>query len=284
MAGTLFTSRRGRPWRWSGLVGLLALAALYALVARRGFPRGGSAAGIAFGTLALLLVGVLLYYGVRKRRYRSTAGTLEGWLQAHLYLGLVCLAAALLHSGFRFRDGLATAALVVLALVVVTGVAGAVLYRTVPRRLTEVAGELTPAEISDRLNQLAASMARLSAGRSPAFGRLGRALAARSAPRRWAGWRILLAGGGRATAGEATEGAAWEALLARVEPAEQEDLRRLLVLSRQHGELLARLVRQQRYRNLLDAWLWLHLPLSLALAVLLAAHLVAVFYYWAWGT
>jgi len=67
--------------------------------------------------------------------------------------------------------------------------------------------------------------------------------------------------------------------LTRVPPAEQEDLRQLLVLSRQRSELLERLVAQQRYRNLLGAWLYLHVPLSIALLALVAAHLAAVFYY-----
>jgi hypothetical protein len=69
------------------------------------------------------------------------------------------------------------------------------------------------------------------------------------------------------------------AQLARVPAAEQEELRQLLVLGRQHRELAGRLVAQQRLRNLLDAWLYLHLPLSAVLLVLIAAHLVAVFYF-----
>ena len=51
------------------------------------------------------------------------------------------------------------------------------------------------------------------------------------------------------------------------------------MLSRQHKELHLRLIYQQRYRNLLDAWLWLHLPLSLALLVLTLAHGAAALYY-----
>ena len=67
--------------------------------------------------------------------------------------------------------------------------------------------------------------------------------------------------------------------LTRVPAEEQEELRQLLVLSRQRSELLQRLIAQQRYRNLLGAWLYIHVPLSIALLVLVAAHLVAVFYY-----
>jgi hypothetical protein len=275
----LLTTRESRRWRRIGLAIFALLTALYWLAARRGFVHGGSPAGLAFGILALALILLLLLYGVRKRRYRSTLGRMEGWLQSHVYLGFVCLAVAFYHSGFRFHDRVAVAALVALAAVVVTGFVGAVLYTLVPRRLSEVEGDLEPAEIGQRLNQLAASMARLAAGKSAAFQRLGGALLDRADPGRLAGWRILFAGGRRRAAASATSGPAWEALLARVEAGEQDDLRRLLVLSRQHGELLQRLVRQSRYRNLLDAWLWLHLPLSLALLVLVVAHAVAALYF-----
>jgi len=105
----------------------------------------------------------------------------------------------------------------------------------------------------------------------------------------------MLGGAGRAGAGAAARGmpaggaggasgqpAPWAAELGRVPAGEQEELRQLLVLSRQRRELLLRLVAQQRYRNLLGAWLYVHLPLSIALLVLVAAHLVAVSYYYAW--
>jgi hypothetical protein len=60
---------------------------------------------------------------------------------------------------------------------------------------------------------------------------------------------------------------------------EQDELRQLLVLSRQRGELLERLVAQQHFRNLLAAWLYIHVPLSIALVVLVGAHVAAVFYF-----
>jgi len=57
-------------------------------------------------------------------------------------------------------------------------------------------------------------------------------------------------------------------------------LQQLLVLSRQRRELVLALVQQQRYRNLLAAWLLVHVPLSFALLVVLAAHLWGALRYW----
>lgn len=275
----LLTTRESRRWRRWSLVALVVLGGLYVWQARRGFVHGGSPFGLTLGFVAFALLLLLMLYGVRKRRYRSTAGRMEVWLQSHVYLGLLCLAVALLHSGFRFADRVAVAALVAMAAVVLTGLLGAVLYTAVPRLLTEVESDLGVAEIGERLNQLAASMARLAAGKSALFGRIQRSVLAESLPGRLAGWKLVLRRARpRAAAGDGTP-PAWEALLDRVDAGEREDLRRLLVLSRQHKELHQKLRYQQRYRNLLDVWLWLHLPLSLVLLVLVVVHAAAALYY-----
>jgi predicted ferric reductase len=272
-------------WRRRGLLAFVLAIAAYAFFTGRGFAHGGSRAGLVFGTLALAAVLALLYFGVRKRSYRSSWGTLESWLQAHVYLGLLAPVLVLLHTGFRFQDRVAVAAFVVMLVVVASGVVGALLYDTVPRRLSAVESDLSPAEMAAQLNQLARAMARLAAARSPAFQQVCSGLLAEARPRRLAGWRLLAGAGGLGALqaggrrGTAEAGAPWAAQLPRVPAAEQEELRQLLVLARQHRELAGRLVAQQRFRNVLDAWLYLHVPLSIALLVLIAAHLVAVFYF-----
>ena len=74
--------------------------------------------GITLGIASLFLIVLLILFGWRKRAYKSNFGTLDGWLQAHLYFGIVALPLVLLHGAFLFRDTLATAAFVVLALLV----------------------------------------------------------------------------------------------------------------------------------------------------------------------
>jgi hypothetical protein len=284
----------GARWRRRGLVAGVALTASYVAYGARGFPHGGTPIGIAYGVAGTLAILALLYFGVRKRSYRSTWGTLESWLQAHIYLGLLTAVVILFHTGFRFRDQVAVAAFATLLAVVASGLLGTFFYASVPRRLSAVESELTPAELAAQLGQLAEAMVRLAASRSQAFRLVCQGLLAESAPRRLAGWRVMLgrpgavrlaagpAGGGStsgAAGGGAGQAAPWAAHLPRVPAGEQEELRQLLVLSRQRRELLERLIVQQRYRNLMSAWLYLHVPLSIALVVLVAAHVLAVFYY-----
>lgn len=267
------TNRKSVAWRWIAGALLVGLVVSYLWYDRSAGPaRGGSAWGIGYGVAATALVLILAAFGWRKRAYRSKLGTLEGWLQSHVYLGVLALVVALFHSGFRFEDRVATAALATMAAVVLSGLVGAAFYTVYPRLLTEVQSNLPTAEISERLNRLTASMARLVAGRSRAFEGVYRQVAASSAPRGLAGWRLLF---GRMP-GEA-EG--WSRLLGRVPPEEQEALRQLLMLARQHRELHLRLAYQERYKNLLDVWLWVHVPLTVLLLVLIVAHVIAAFYF-----
>lgn len=274
------SSRGGARWRNVGLIALIAAVAAYVRAARDGFPHGGSAAGIVFGALGLAAIFALLFFGVRKRDYKSRLGRLETWLHIHIYLGLLSFVLILLHSGFRFHDKVAISAFVVLILVVATGVWGAMLYQRVPRLLSEVQTNLPAEEISDQLNQLARSMARLAGERSTAFREVYRVLLAEAKPGVFAGWRSLFGKSSLFERSGTEKDGKWQSLFARVGPEEQGDLRRLLILSRQQRALYRRFVIQQRYRNLLQVWLYLHVPLSIALIVVVAAHLVAVFYFW----
>jgi hypothetical protein len=275
-------------WRRRWLVAGAALTGSFVVLVRHGgFQHGGSPAGIAYGSLGLLAILVLLYFGVRKRSYRSTWGTLDGWLQSHIYLGILSAFVILFHTGFRFQDRVAVAAFATLLVVVGSGYVGASLYTSVPRRLSEVESDLTPADLAAQIKQLADAMTRVAGSRSQPFQQVCKGLLAESLPIPLAGWWMLFSRPGAglkrpAAAGAGGRGggaAPWAVYLTQVPAGEQEELRQLLVLSRQRSELLERLVAQQRYRNVLGAWLYLHVPLSVALLVLVAAHLVAVFYY-----
>ena len=240
------------------------------------FTHGGSPMGLLYGLISLALIVLLMFYGIRKRAYRSRLGKLENWLQSHIYLGVLTFFVILAHTGFRFEDRVATILFVVVTLVIASGILGAVLYKTVPRALTEVESNLTNDEISDQLNQLGKAMARLSSQKSDSFQQIYSRLMSEVKPGIMAGWRLLFRGG-RLGLGEQPKDLS--AKLALVPLEERDDLRQLLVLSRQQKELHIRLLAQQRYRNILDFWLYLHLPLSIALIALIAAHLWGAFYY-----
>lgn len=269
--------RSGILWRRIFVLLLIATGASYFWYQQREFPHGGSTMGLAYGIIGFFLCFLLAFFGVRKRWYKSTLGTLEQWMQSHIYLGILALIILILHTGLRFNDAIAVTTLVLVAIVVGSGILGAILYVTVPRLLTEVESNLTVEEISEQLNQLAKNMARMASGRSAPFQRIHDELMRESSPRGLAGWRLLLSRLGRRK--KQFEAGEWTRLLALVPKEEQEELRQLLVVSRQRKELLLRLVYQQRYKNVLEFWLYIHVPFTVALLAFAILHVIAVFYY-----
>ena len=267
----------GIVWRRIFIVLLAAAGVYYFRYAQREYPHGGSPTGLAFGIAGFLLILLLAFFGVRKRWYRSRFGTLEQWLQSHIYLGIFTLIILVFHTGGRFNDRIAVITFVLVVIVVGSGVVGAILYVTVPRMLTEVESNLTVEEIAEQLNQLARNMARIASGRSAPFQRIHDELIRESKPSIFAGWRLLLSRLGRKR--KQQDSADWARLLALVPKEEQEELRQMLVVSRQRKELLLRLIFQQRYKNVLEFWLYIHIPFTIALLVFAVLHVMAVFYY-----
>jgi hypothetical protein len=264
----------GIVWRRIFVVLLLITGGAYFWYARGGFQHGGTPVGLVYGTIGFVLCYVLAYFGIRKRSYRSRFGTLEQWLQSHIYLGVLALVILLLHTGGRFNDKVAVATLILVGIVVGSGILGAILYVTVPRLLTEVESELTIDDISEQINQLAKQMARIASGRSEPFQRIYRQLIDEGKPGWLAGWRLLLS---RMKSKKSSSD--WTPLLRLVPKEEEAELRQMLVVSRQRKELLLRLLFQSRYKNVLESWLYVHVPFTVALLVMAIVHVVAVFYY-----
>lgn len=268
-------------WRRRAFVLLLLIVGSYVWYRLdEPFPHGGSFAGLTYGIVATILIGWLILYAVRKRAHKSRLGTLEGWAQAHVYIGLLVPVLVLLHSGFRFQDRLAVSTMVVLMLVIVTGFAGTVLYTVVPRMLTEVGSDPPPSEIGDQLRQLERSMRRLCRDRSEEFTKVHDHLVAEAKPQMFAAWRLI---GGDPLRGvrrrRERRQPQLRALLASVPEQDQDILKRLMVQVRQHQELHRQLMSQQRYRNLLKSWLYLHVPLTAGLVVLLVCHIIAASFF-----
>ena len=265
----------GILWRRIFVVLLAVSAGAYFYYARGGFQHGGTPVGLAYGVIGFALCFLLAYFGIRKRSYRSRFGTLEQWLQSHIYLGVLALIILILHTGGRFNDKVAVTTLIVVGIVVFSGILGAILYVTVPRLLTEVESELTVDEIAEQMNQLGKQMARIASGRSEPFQRIYKQLIEEGTPGWLAGWRLILS----RMKTKGTIGSDWAPLLRLVPKEEEGELRQMLVVSRQRKELLLRLLFQQRYKNVLESWLYVHVPFTVALLVLAIVHVVAVFYF-----
>jgi hypothetical protein len=266
-------------FRWFKIAGALSAlaAAVYLWHDPPIEPYGGTWLGYTLGTIGTLLILWLLWYGVRKRRYRSNVGTVQGWLSAHVYLGTALVVVATLHTGFQLGWNIHTLAYVLMLLVVASGFYGVFVYLRVPRAMTENLGEDTLESILLRVGDLDREMREKALSlpdtlfalvdRSVSGTRLGGSVAR------------LVSGRDRdcPTAAAVRE---WSGLARRLTGDVAKLDKEVFSLLLQKNELLARARRDLRHKAILDLWLYVHVPLALALLAALTAHVISVFIYW----
>lgn len=237
---------------------------------------GGTWLGYVLGVVSTGIIGLLVWFGVRKRRYLG-AGNLEGWLSAHVYLGAALLPLATLHTGFQFGWNVHTLAYVLMVAVIASGFYGLYAYVRFPQLMTENMGE-------DHLDALLLKivdldeMARLNALQlSDEVDRIVRK--ARLETR--IGGSVLQQLSGRQRDCPTTAAVRKLQDIGRSMKGAQPRLYRELysIMLRRAG-LVARARQHVMLRARLEIWLYLHVPLSIGLLAALIAHVTAIFFYW----
>jgi len=240
-------------------------------------PYGGTWLGYTLGTIGAVLILWLMWYGIRKRRYGSRVGTVQGWLSAHVYLGTALIVIVTLHTGFELGWNVHTLAYVLMLLVIFSGFYGVFVYLRVPRTMTENLGEETlqsillriadlDREMRDKALSLPDSLVTLI-DRSVKGTRLG------------GSFRRVVTGRDRAcpTAAAVQDwGRHAKSLTGEAARLDKEVYGLLL----QKQQLLERARRDLRQKAVLDLWLYFHVPLAFMLLAALTAHVISVFIYW----
>ena len=89
------------------------------------------------GWTLFISILMLTLFNLRKKLTMVPIGSNASWLQFHIYLGALTVLVFALHVGWRLPDGFIEVSLAILFVVVAgTGIAGVVLSRTLPKRLT----------------------------------------------------------------------------------------------------------------------------------------------------
>jgi hypothetical protein len=240
-------------------------------------PYGGTWLGYTLGTVGALLIVWLLYFGVRKRRYRSTVGTVQGWLSAHVYLGSALVVIVTLHTGFELGWNVHTLAYVLMLAVIASGFYGVFVYLRVPRAMTGNMGDETLDALLLRISDLDREMRakalslpdRLFAvvDRSVRGGRLGGGF-----------WRLVTGRDPRCPTAAAVR--EWPALAKSLKGEAARLDKEVYGLLLQKDQMLERARRDIKHKAVLDLWLFFHVPLAFMLLAALVAHVVSVFIYW----
>src|SRR5262245_36366658 len=266
-------------FRWFKVaVGLSALAGFaYGLHEPSTKPYGGTALGYTLGAVAALLVLWLLAFGVRKRLYRSTAGTVQGWLSAHVYLGAALLVIATLHTGFELGWNVHTLAYVLMVLVVASGFYGVFVYLRVPGAMTENLGDETLESMLLRMADIDKDMREKALSLPDELFKL----VERSVVATRLGGNPFRIVSGRDRGCPTARAARDLPELAKSLTGEPANVNReVYTLLLEKNEVLARARRAMRHKAILDLWLYFHVPLSIALLATLAVHVTTVFLYW----
>lgn len=121
-------------------------------------PTGASVTGLTYGIIGFALMIFCGMLGIRRRVRIWRLGKGQGWLRAHIWMGLLAFPLILFHSGLRFGFGPSTLAWWLMALftaVLVSGIFGVILQQIVPRSLlTRVQAETTFEQIPYVINAL----------------------------------------------------------------------------------------------------------------------------------
>lgn len=266
--------------------------ALYLWHDPRSPPNGGTWLGYTLGGIGAALILWLTALGLRKRSYASTLGTLQGWVSAHVYLGLALMLVATLHTGFQFGWNIHTVCYLLMTVVIASGLLGIVLYQRFPRELSQNRAQQTSAQMLTELQELDARTRRVAANASPeeifaidaniAGTRIGGSTMAILSARDRS--TVRFPGGAEQSEPNPGQVRVLEWLSARLSASDEADRTRVLTdlvsLIGARRTLLRRLQQDARLRGWLSVWLYVHVPVTFGLLGSLIAHVVSVFLYW----
>lgn len=132
---------------WGAFLAGILVTGLYGAVlfATRKIPAAGEFFGHAlgiFGFILMLMTETL--YSLRKRSRSARWGRMSGWLQFHIFTGLVGPYMVLLHTSWKF-NGLAGVTTLFTVVIVVSGFIGRYIFTRIPRTMDglEIEGTLS---------------------------------------------------------------------------------------------------------------------------------------------
>lgn len=287
---------------WISTILLVASIAAYAIHNPPVTPNGGTWLGYTLGSIGAAIILWLMWFGVRKRRYSSSVGTLTGWLSAHVYLGTSLLLIATLHTGFQFGWNIHTVAYVLMVVVIISGFFGVFAYLRYPTMMTRNRGGLSRQSMIEEIKELDEECLSMADKLGPKVH--GMVLKSIENTRLGGGvWAQL-------TAHDASESALdkarelLEGMQMGREPVnpstremptmfamvdflagssggeDAEKMRRLMDMLARKKALATQVAKDVQFQALMEIWLYFHVPVSFGLLASLTAHIVSVFFYW----
>jgi hypothetical protein len=300
--------RSHKTWALGSALALtLAVIVYLPYASEDGPPSGGTAIGLAYGIAGFGAMVAVTLLSLRKKFPIWRIGRTQSWMRAHLWLGALSLPLILLHAGFLLGHGLTSVLMWLFAAVYASGVFGAWLQHTMPRRIlrdvpmetiydqiahvreqlldeadtvvADASGKLQvsvavpgPAEASAKRPWPAEASAKAAANALASVMRIG---ADDTAPLREFYTREMRPFVEKPTrAHPLADEAAAAARFGKLRPLLQPGLAAAITDLESICEEERQLLRQERMHGLLHSWLVVHVPLSFALMTLAVVHIV----------
>ncbi|MEC7641838.1 MAG: hypothetical protein VYC17_06745 [Nitrospinota bacterium] len=268
-----FINHGNYRWFWINLLFLILMFILYFLDEPLKGRGGDTPLGYFFGGLATVGILVLMWFGRRKRSYSSTAGTVMGWLSAHVWIGLALIILVPLHSGFQFGWNVHTLAYLLMLATIISGIWGAFNYIQYPSQIMSHRGGDSKKEILGKIQQVTNDVRDLEQDKSDEFIKLVSYINFPFEP----GLKTMVFS---RTIPDASTDATLAHYITDLPHQERDIAIKTVNLIRTKKKLIDSLRSEIGVDFILKVWLYFHIPLALSLCLALAIHIFSVFYYW----
>jgi hypothetical protein len=281
---------------WISLALIVISSVVFASQGGTVFARGDTWQGYTLGTIAALLIVWLALLGIRKRRYRSQWGTVQGWTSAHVYLGVAVVGIATLHCSGSFHANIHTYAYLLMCAVVGSGIVGLVFYASLPRQQAANRSGAARSDLFAQLFDLDKEIGDLAKRCDPEVASAVRSSIERT--RVGGGAIVQLFGvdrsmfespGARSARGTSNlvrnrdQRAVIACLADRVPRSYRESeaaaAQILMIAMARRQSVLRRIRRDVQLQSWLRVWLYVHVPLTLATIAALLVHILSTFIY-----
>ncbi len=285
-------------YAWAAFVLSMLSIALYFTQHGPQPANGGTWQGYTLGTVGALLILWLTALGFRKRSYRSSIGSMQGWASAHVYLGLALLLIATLHCAWQFGWNVHTLAYVLMCVVIASGAVGLFVYLRYPRlqaiNRANRSRDALFAELNN-LNEQGVAISQLcdadvrtvidsAITRTAIGGNLFAQLGAIDQSKLLARQKDSDNSTAAAPVANKDQQAVIDFVAKRIPRArkqgEAERLQALLTILCRRQALLRQVRRDIQLQGWLQLWLYIHIPVTIGLLIALTLHIVAVFFFW----
>jgi hypothetical protein len=266
-----FISYKRFRWLWCTVAALGISSVVYLFDDPPEGRNGGTVVGYTLGVVSTLAIVWLMAYGLRKRAYRSTWGTVEGWLAAHVWIGIGLLLLVPLHAGFSFGLNVHTLAYVAMVITILSGIWGVANYSVLSARVASHRGGKRDLTVLEEIYDLSDDLRQLCVGKSAQFIELFNRY---DFDLKLGIFQFL-----RVREFPVVDHLGAGAMLRDLPEVERNAAINLLGKLDQRADLARGLLEQLRIKALLKLWLYVHVPVSVILCVSLTVHIFSVFFF-----